>query len=470
MHKFLGVMKWVAGVGVLLLLICGGGAAFLVPMISKQIEAQRDRARGTLVVVEPASNGELVRTVSAPGVIAPKFTANISARVSAKIVAINVDAGATVKEGDVLIELDSKDLVASLAGAKARLAADEAALTGTIANLAAEEARILGARATYQNAVADFERQQSLFKSGDVSQQALDVAKTEMERAQASLEAASKALDSFQSNIEAARARVESSKADVDRAQQNVEYCVIRSPLTGVVVKRNVNVGEVALGTIQNVGTALLVVEDQSRLLVKARLAETDGPRVKMAQRARVFVNGYPDVTFWGTVSRIALTTQRHTDQTLFLETEIELDPVEQMLASNTTANVEVEIETLRDVLLVPSQAVMDKRVDTLPQKLRDENPLINKDKTFAKVVMLYKNGKAEYTPVRTIASNITKTAIAEGIAAGDPVIVGPFSALQTLTDGSAVRTEDEDAKNKKKKPGEPEVADKSENKGTGAG
>jgi HlyD family secretion protein len=452
-------MKWVVGVGLVVLLVCGGGAAFLVPMVQKQLQAQRDRAKGTLVVVEPASVGELVRTVSAPGIIAPKFTANISSRVSAKIIAIRVDAGAVVKEGDILIELDSKDLEASLSASKARLAGDQASLSGTIANLASEEARIVGARATYKNAVADFERQQSLHTSGDVSQSVLDISQTEMERAKANLEASEKALESFEANVNAARARVEASRADVDRAQQNVDYCVIRSPLTGVVVKRNVNIGEVALGTIQNIGTALLVVEDQSRLLVKARLAETDGPRVSVGMRTRAFVNGYLEETFMGTVTKIALTTQRWTDGTQYLETEVELDPVTKMLASGTTANVEVETETLRDVLLVPSQAVLDKRVDTLPQKLREEHPLVDKDKTFVKVVMLKKEGKAVFTPVRSSVSNITKTAVIEGLSIGDPVIVGPFSALQQLSDNANVRTEEE-SEVKKKKP-ETEVAEK---------
>lgn len=459
MRKFLGVMKWVVGVGLVVLLVCGGGAAFLVPMVQKQLQAQRDRAKGTLVVVEPAAVGELVRTVSAPGIIAPKFTANISSRVSAKIIAIRVDAGAVVKEDDILIELDSKDLEASLSASKARLAGDEASLAGTIANLASEEARIVGARATYKNAVADFERQQSLHQSGDVSKSVLDVSQTEMERAKANLDAATKALESFQANVNASRARVEASRADVDRAQQSVDYCIIRSPLTGVVVKRNVNIGEMALGTIQNIGTALLVVEDQSRLLVKARLAETDGPRVGVGMRTRAFVNGYPDETFMGTVTKVALTTQRWTDQTLYLETEVELDPITKVLASGTTANVEVETETLRDVLLVPSQAVLDKRVDTLPQKLREENPLVDKDKTFVKVVMLKKEGKAVFTPVRSSVSNITKTAVIEGLATGDPVIVGPFSALQQLSDNANVRTEEESEIKKKKS--ETEVAEK---------
>lgn len=444
MRKLVGILKWVAGIGFLALLICGGGAAFLVPMVQKQIAAQRERAQGTLVLVEPVAAGELVRTVSAPGTLAAKTTANISSRVSAKIDVIHVDVGDEVTKDQVLVELEKEDLIAALNGAKARLAAEEAQLKSIEANLASDDARIVGSRASYEYAVQEFERQQELFSSGDVSKQSLDNAQTEVDRTKSVYEAALKGLDAARANIDAARAQVESSRAEVDRAQRNVEYCTIRAPFSGVITLRKANAGEMALGTIQNMGTTLMVLDDMSEMIVEARLAETDAPRVAAGQPARVYINGFPDKTFQGQVRRVGLSTQRWTsDNTFYVECEIVVDMEGLRVASATTSNVEIEIETIRDLMIVPSQAVLDRRVDSLPKALREDSPLVDRDKTFARVAFLLKDGKAVMTPVRATASNLSKTAIAEGLEAGAPLIVGPFSALQNLADGAAVRTEE---------------------------
>lgn len=453
MRKYWNILKWVIGVGFVLLLVCGGGAAFLVPMIQKQMTAQRERAMGTLVVVEPAKFGALVRTVSAPGTIAAKTTTNISARVSAKINAIYAEEGTRVNEGDLLIQLDSLDLMAALDASKARFAADEASLKGAEANFAAEEARIVGSRAAYQNATAEFERQQSLFASGDVSQQSLDNARTEVDRTQSTFNAAMKNLDSMRANVEAARARADASKAEVERSQRNVEYCAIKAPFTGLITRRIAQVGETALGTIQNAGTQLMVLEDTSEMLVKARLAETDAPRVSPNQKVRIFINGYPDEQFEGVVRRVGMTSLRwQADNTYYFEAEVVVDTKDKRLSTGTTANVDIEIETISDVLMVPSQAVLDKRIDSLSQELRENNPLIDRNKTFARLVMIHKDGKVAYTPVKTLAGNINATAIAEGIKENDPIVVGPFAALQQLADGAKVRTEADEKKAKEKK------------------
>lgn len=443
MRRYWSILKWVGGVGILVVLVCGGGAAFLVPMVQKQMKAQAERARGLLVVVEPAATGGLTRTVSAPGTANPKRTASITSRVSARIERILVDVRDRVNEGDVMIELDSKEVEASLAASQARFAADEANLKAAQANLASDNARIAGARAQYQNAISEFERQDSLYKSGDVSKSALDSAQTEVDRTKASYEAAVAGLDSLAAAVDAARARAAASKADVERAQQNVEYCTIRAPFTGEVVRRTAEVGEVALGTVQNRGQELLIIEDPSEMLVKARLAEMDSPRVAVGQVVKVYVNGYPDRTFGGTLQKLGLSTERHTDGTMFVQAEVALNAEGVRIPTGTTVNIDVEIETLADALLVPSQAVLDKRVDSLPQKLRETSELIDKDKTFARVVFVLKDGKAVMTPVTTIASSLTKTAIKAGVVAGDPVIIGPFASLAGISDGQTVRTED---------------------------
>lgn len=456
MGRFKGVLKWIAGVTALVVVVCGGGAAFLIPPIQRAIKERNEAAKGSLVIVEAATRDRLVRTVSAPGTVSPEATANITARVSAKIERMPFNEGEAVRKDDVLVELDAKELQAALAGAEARLAADEASLRAAEANLIAEEARILGSQASYQNAVAEWERQTALFESGDISQSALDAARTEMDRAKASHEGAMANLNSLRANVEAARARVAASKAEVDRALRNVEYATIRAPYDGVITRRIANVGEVALGTISNMGGTLMVLEDQSQMLVKARLAEMDAPRVKVGQKARVYINGYPDREFEGVLRRVGMTVLRHTDGTMYFEAEIVLNTDGVRVSSGTSANVDIEIETIDDVVLTASQAVMDKRIDSLPQRVRDNSDIIDRDKIFARVVFLMKDGKAVVTPVKTIASNLTRTAISEGFQVGDPVIIGPFSLLQQLEDGKRVYVKEDE----KAEPAEEAVAE----------
>ncbi|HBS28080.1 MAG TPA: hypothetical protein DEB06_01205, partial [Phycisphaerales bacterium] len=205
--KFWRVLKWVVGIGVVVLIVCGGAGLFLFPTITKLQKEAAERSRGAAVVIEKASVGEIVRVVSAPGTLAAKSIANISARVSAKIEEIPFGDGARVNQGDMLIRLDAKELEASLAASRARYLADEAALKSAQANLAADRARVLGSRAQYENAVLEFERQQQLFDSGDVSKSSLDSAKTEMDRLKASYDGAQAGVDSLLASVEAARAR-----------------------------------------------------------------------------------------------------------------------------------------------------------------------------------------------------------------------------------------------------------------------
>ena len=114
-------------IGAVVLLAIGVGA-FLTPTIMKQVEAQRQAEAGTIVQTADADYNELVRVVSAPGAVRARNSVNITSRVSAKIIELPFEAGDYIKEGDVVVRLDSKDLEAALQAAKARLQADEASL------------------------------------------------------------------------------------------------------------------------------------------------------------------------------------------------------------------------------------------------------------------------------------------------------------------------------------------------------
>lgn len=423
MGKFFRVMKWVVGASLLVALVVGGAALMLFPTIQKRIQDARNQGVGTMVRLEPVGSGRLVRTISAPGLIEATRRVSISARISAQITDLPFEEGDVVKPGDVVVKLDDRDLLAQLSSAEAALRA--------------EEARLLGARASYVNAVAEWERQQALFQSADVSKAAMESAEAEKNRAESSLRAA--------------EAAVEMAKAGITRVREDLRYTEIASPIHGTVTRLNAEVGElVVTGTMNNAGTVILEIADLSEMIVVAEVDETDVAKVRVGQNARVYVNAYSDDVFDGKVKKIALerrspTSQRPraTTNTDVFEIEVLLDLQGRQILSGLTASVDIEVETIEDVMLVPSQAIKDVRIDELPMDLTRENPLFNREKTFATVVFTLQNGEAVATPVVTGASDLRTTAIRQGLEPGAKVIVGPYKALLSLAHGAKVQDEE---------------------------
>ncbi len=462
------IMKWVLGIGVVLLIVCGTGAAFLYPRIKTMMEEQRLRGAGTAVIVEPSTRGTLTRTISAPGTVTPTVEVNISARVSAKIANLPFKENDIVKAGDVVVELDSKDLAARVAASEARLLQEQANFKGAESQYLAEQALMLGVKSAYDKASADWERQQELFKTGDISKADLDNFKAELDRTKSQYQSRLVNLESVKSGVDAASARVQIAEAELTQSKEDLSYGSIKSPINGYITQLNAKVGEVVVvGTMNNAGTVIMKIADLSEMLVKARLAEIDTPRVKEGQRVQVLINGYGEKKFEGTLRRVGLQSKVNVqDATAYFEGEVLLllgD--EKRVPAGLTASVDIEVESLDNVVMVPSQSVLDKRVEELPKDIRD-SPLVDRDKTFAQVVFVKKDGKAVLTPVKAGGRNITKTAIQEGLEEKMDVIVGPFKALQELTNGASVRLQDDE----KKKMGDEKQADRSGGGGPGGG
>lgn len=425
MGKTFTIVKWVAGTGVVAALIVGGAGVFLWPAIKKQVEKQREGSRGELVRMEPISSGQLVRTVSAPGLVDAVNKVSISARFSAQIKELPFQEGDPVKKGDLVVKLDDRQLLASLASAEA--------------GLKQEQARLAGAQASYTNAVLEWERQQTLFQTKDAAKQLLDNAEAEKRRAESSLRAAEASILIAQANIE--------------RVKEDLRYTEITSPLNGMVTRLAAKVGEVVVtGTMNNPGTVILEIADLTEMIVKTEVDEADIADVRLGQIAKVRLNAFQDDHFEGKVSKIALQRTKGRDQSDVFIVEVLLSLNGRTLFSGLTANVEIEVETVQDVLLAPSQAVLDVRVDELPRDIVRDNPAVDQNKTFTRVVYRVEDGQAKATPVKTGASDLRTTAILAGVDPGTKVIIGPYKALVGMKHGNRVRDEDVEKKAKEEK------------------
>jgi HlyD family secretion protein len=184
-------------------------------------------------------------------------------------------------------------------------------------------------------------------------------------------------------------------------------------------------------------------IADLSNMLLRAAVDEANIAPVRVGQEATVYVNAYPDREYRGTVRQIGLKRQVGSDGTGTFEVEIALELGEgETLYSGLTASTDIAVERFFDAVRVPSQAVLDRRVDDLPTEIRTGNAMVDLNKTFARVVYRVVDGKTVVTPVQAGASDLTSTQIIEGLAVGDEIVTGPFRVLVNLKHDQAVRDE----------------------------
>jgi HlyD family secretion protein len=382
-----------------------------VPMLAQTGLADKFRNKGedsgTKVRVVDLVRGDLTRTINAPGTIEPDRKVEISAQVSARIVALPFEEGDPVKQGDVIVRLDDRDLAAALDAAMARARSEEARLTGSEADLA--------------EAQAEMARQQGLYETKDVSLAAVEAAEARYKRAM--------------SNLEQVTHSIEIAEAQIRQAEKDKDSTVITSPIDGVLTQLNAEVGElVVIGTLNSPGSVILQIADLSRMLVRTRVDESNVALVKEGQDATAYLNAYGEKGFSGRVQFMKLQRELWRDGSGYVEAEVMLDEIEgDRLYNGLTANVDISVQKLEDVLKVPSQAVLDRRIEDMPDEVVRDNPNVDEAKTFMRVVFVFENGKAIAKPVIIGSSDLTDTVIISGLDEGSRVVAGPYSVLREL-------------------------------------
>ncbi|MHC4294342.1 MAG: efflux RND transporter periplasmic adaptor subunit [Planctomycetota bacterium] len=413
--------------------------------------------KSTKVRIEAPVYGNLVEIVCAPGQVEPKTKVSISARVSARIVELPFKEGDRVTKGDssadppippsVLVRLDATDLEAALKSVEARRAAQAAEIEVTRAQIASQEADIEGVRASLADAERDFARQQKLLETGDVSQSAYDEAKCSVDELKSRLSSSIHTLRSRELSLDVKNHHLSAADAEIAQAKDRLTYTTITSPIDGIVTRVNAEVGElVVTGTMNNPGTEILSVADLSNMLVVAQVNEADIGGVEKDQKTIVRIPAYPDEEFTGTVDSIALTGTGTSREGKDFMVEILLDTNAKRIYWGLTADVEIETHRYEDVLKIPSQAVLGRRVDELPTEIRDDNPSVDDKKTFATVVYRFNDHKAVVTPVTVGPSDPTHVAIRSGLDENDRVIVGPYKVLENLKHNKKVVDERQSA------------------------
>lgn len=409
--------KWLLGIFLVLTLGCVGTGYWAVS--SGKLKELQERfnpgAKPMEVRVGSPTRGTLSRTISAPGPIEAKTRVEISAQVSARIVALLGREGQVVKKGEVLVRLDAEDLAAAVVSAKA--------------SLRGQEARLAGAEAAMTTARLDLNRKRELHSTKDVSDAVLQASEAEFLRAQS-------LYLQVQHDIEIA-------KANITRAEKDLQNTIITAPFDGVVTKLNAEVGElVVIGTLNNPSSIIMEVSDLDVMIMKAKIDESNIAPVRGGQKARVYINALPDRSFPGVVERVRPTREIDRDGTAYFEAEILVEVPDDFRLTGMMANADIEVEVLTNVLKVPSQAVVDRALDDLPAELVRTSETLDRNKKFASIVYRVVNGKAVPTPVIVGSSDLTDTVIVQGLSEDDRIVIGPYKSLVALKGEQAVREE----------------------------
>src|SRR6266704_5558335 len=289
--------------------------------------------------------GDIHDVVEATGTINAVITVQVGSQVSGTISKLFVDFNSRVHKGDLVALIDP----ALFKGAVLQASAD---LENAKANLIAAQANLAKATAAFVQAKADYDRTVGLTKSGITSQQQLDLAK-------ANYDSANAAVGGAQANVTQADAQVSQKEAALAVAQTNLNYTVIRSPIDGTVVARNVDVGQTVAASLQ-APTIFTIAQDLTKMLVYAKTDESDVGNIKVGKPVTFKVDAFPKETFHGVVSQVRMNATT-VQNVVTYDTIVEFANPELKLFPGMTAYVTIPVATVQNVLKLPNTALRYK-------------------------------------------------------------------------------------------------------------
>jgi HlyD family secretion protein len=289
--------------------------------------------------------GEIDDVVEATGTINSVITVQVGSQVSGTIAKLNADFNSRVHKGDIVALIDP----ALFKGAVLQATAD---LENAKANVEAAQANLEKAKAALVQTKADYDRAVGLTKQGVMSQQQLDLAKSNYDSANASVGAAA-------ANITQAEAQVNLKSAAVTVAQTNLDYTVIRSPINGTVVARNVDVGQTVAASLQ-APTIFTIAQDLTKMWVYAKTDESDVDNIKVGKVVTFKVDALPKDTFHGVVSQVRMNPTT-VQSVVTYDTIIEFANPDLKLFPGMTAYVTIPVATVQNVLKLPNTALRYK-------------------------------------------------------------------------------------------------------------
>jgi HlyD family secretion protein len=308
--------------------------------------------------IAAVERGDIARSVVATGKIEPRTKVEVKSKASGIVQKLLVDYGEYVKAGDVLAELDKEELQARVREAKASLAAALAAEQSAKAAHERNQAEAEAPELPYLNASAG--RARELHKQGLISRSVLEEAERAYEVARNKQMIAMRSVSVTKAEIARAQAQAAQAQAALDRAEEDLRNSTIVSPMNGLVLSRDVEVGD-AVSSILVLGsqaTLIMTLGDMSDVYVLGKVDQADIGRIHLGQAARITVESFKDRRFAGEVIKISPLGEEKDNVTTF-EVRVSIRNPQGLLKANMSANAEVVLEERKDVLLVPESCVL---------------------------------------------------------------------------------------------------------------
>jgi HlyD family secretion protein len=283
---------------------------------------------------DPVTKGDIQQAVTATGTVNAVTNVQVGTQVSGTIKTLYVDFNTRVKKGQIIAQIDPATFEAQVQQAQA--------------NLLSAQANLEKALTTLANDKRTFDRNKELLSKNLIAQSDLDTAQTTYE--------------TDKSQVDLSKAQIEQAKASLDYAKQNLEYTKILSPVNGVVISRNVDVGQTVAASFQT-PTLFTIAEDLTKMQIDTNVAESDIGVVRVGQNVEFTVDAYPDATFHGKVWQIR-------QAPIIVQNVVTYDVVIQVnnrdlrLMPGMTANVSIIISTRHDVLRITNAALRFRFTD----------------------------------------------------------------------------------------------------------
>jgi HlyD family secretion protein len=301
---------------------------------------------------------DLAKSVVATGKVQPITKVELKSKASGIVKKLRVDAGDKVKIGQVLAELDREEIEARVSQARAQLQASEANMKASAADL--ERAKVDAESPDVPLLKRAYDRAKNMAKDGVVSVSALDDAQKNYELALNKQNVAKAQLIVGNAKVGQAQAQVEQDRANLKQLVEQLNYTEVVSPIDGIVLSRDVEVGD-AVSSILVLGssaTLVMTLGDTSEVYVKGKVDESDIGKVYLGQPARIKVESFKDKTFSGKVTKISPMGVEKDNVTTF-EVRASINNPGGELKANMTANAEVILEEHKNVLQIPEGALI---------------------------------------------------------------------------------------------------------------
>jgi len=387
---------WIGSAALLVVLVLGVMAARLVK--GTQIDPNR---------IAKVQRGDVARSVVATGKIQPITKVEVKSKASGIVEKLYVDINNQVHKGQQLAQLDQQEIAAQVDAQRAQLASAEANVGTFEANV--EQDRVNAAAPDLPMYKTTLDRNLEMEKEGVVSRQALDNANRDYLAALNKRDGAKAQIGVDTAKLKQARAQVMQSQASLKQLEEQLSYTTIVAPMDGVILSRDVEMGDAVSSILVLGSTATLVMTegDINQVYVQGKVDEADIAHVYMNQPARIKVESFRDRIFNGKVTKIAPLGVEKDNVTTF-EVRVSIDNPGGELKANMTANAEILLDEHKKVLTVPENAVTYD----------------NQKNAFVDIPDKSQKEGLRKIPVKVGLSNGSVTEIAGGLKEGDQVVL----------------------------------------------